>query len=58
MSDGLEKCVLAIQKNCNIHTWINVCYLSSFCDAIIVINYMCFVNENMVKPVQNEGIFM
>ncbi len=37
----------------NVHTWINVCCLSSFFDAWV--NYimcLCFLNKNMVKPVQ------
>ncbi len=37
----------------NVHTWINVCSSCSFCDSwgsYIV----CFLNENMVKPVQND----
>ncbi len=43
----------------NVHTWINVCCLSSFFDARV--NYivcLCFRNENMVKPVENDGVFV
>ncbi len=42
----------------NVHAWINVRCLSSFFDAWV--NYivcLCFLNENMVKPVQNDGVF-
>ncbi len=41
----------------NVHTWINVCSSCSFCDSwgsYIV----CFLNENMVKPVQNDAVIV
>ncbi len=41
----------------NVQTWINTCYFSSFFDTCV--NYIvCFLNENMVKPVQNYGVFV
>ncbi len=43
----------------NVHTGINVCCLSLFCDAwVIYIVCLCFLNENMVKPVQDNAIFV
>ncbi len=41
----------------NVHTWMNVCCSCSFCDSwgsYIV----CFLNENMVKPVQNDAVIV
>ncbi len=36
-----------------------MCYLSSYCDVLVdYIVSLCFLNENMVKPVQNEAIFV
>ncbi len=43
----------------NVHTWINVCCLSTHFYAWV--NYivcLCFLNENMVKPVQNDAVFV
>ncbi len=43
----------------NVHTGINVCCLCSFCDfwgSYIVC--LCFLNDNMVKPVQNDAVFV
>ncbi len=42
----------------NVHTWINVRWLSSFFDAWV--NYivcLCFLNENRVKPGEKRGLF-
>ncbi len=50
---------MAVFSAISVYTWINVCYLSSYWDAWR--NYtviLCVLNENVVKPVQNEGIFV
>ncbi len=43
----------------NVHTWINVRHLCSFCvswGSYIVC--LCFLNYNMVKPVQNDVVLV
>ncbi len=58
MEQGFRNCVLVIEKNCNVHTWINVCYyLCSFCEHKVIL-CLCVLNENMVKPVQNEAALL
>ncbi len=43
----------------NVHTWINVCYLSSFCDSWgSYIVCLCFLNESIVKYVKNDAVFV
>ncbi len=40
----------------NVHTWMTVCSLCSFCDSLG--SYIVCLYENMVKPVQNVAIFV